>query len=85
MLRANPGQMRASTEWSVDVVAIDRARIILGWTQRALSEAAHVDEGTLCDLLGGRRRPNFGTLRAICLALGLSLQDVIRFGRDGSA
>jgi len=38
-----------------------------------------VDEGTLCDLFAGRRRPTFGTLRALCHALELSLEDVIRF------
>jgi hypothetical protein len=40
---------------------------------------AHVDEGTLCDLFASRRRAAFGTLRAMCLGLGLSLDDVIDF------
>ena len=51
-----------------------------GWTRRDLAQHAHVDEGTLCDLFAGRRRPAFGTLRAICQALELSLKDLIEFG-----
>lgn len=67
-------------EWSVDVAAIDRARILLGWTRRDLVRQAKVDEGTLCDLFAGRRRPTFGTLRALCQAMGLPLEHAIRFG-----
>ncbi|MFI5284206.1 MAG: helix-turn-helix domain-containing protein [Candidatus Dormibacterales bacterium] len=66
-------------EWSVDTTAIDRVRILRGWTRRDLAHEAHVDEGTLCDLFAGRRRPTFGTLRALCQVLGLSLEDVIAF------
>ena len=71
--------MRAVADRTVDVAAIDRARILRGWTRRGLGREAHVDEGTLCDLFAGRRRPTFGTLRAVCLALGLALEDVICF------
>jgi transcriptional regulator with XRE-family HTH domain len=71
-------------EWSVDVGTIDRARILRGWTRRDLAEQAHVDEGTLCDLFGGRRRPTFGTLHAICGALDLSFREVIDFGDDAT-
>jgi transcriptional regulator with XRE-family HTH domain len=63
----------------VDAGAIDRARILRGWTRRDLAQHAHVDEGTLCDLLAGRRHPTFGTLRAICQSLDLSLDHVIAF------
>ena len=66
-------------EWSVDAAAIDRARILHGWTRRDLAREAHVDEGTLCDLFAGRRRPTFGTLQAICRAMHLALEDVITF------
>jgi DNA-binding Xre family transcriptional regulator len=69
-------------QWSVDVGAIDRARILRGWTRRDLARQAHVDEGTLCDLFAGRRRPTFGTLRALCRALELALEDVIKFNVD---
>lgn len=72
--------MRAAAEWTVDVAALDRARILRGWTRRDLGREARVDEGTLCDLFGGRRRPTFGTLRAVCKAVGLSIEEVIRFG-----
>jgi len=71
--------LRSSARWSVDVVAIDRARILRGWTRRDLGRRARVDEGTVCDLFAGRRRPTFGTLRAVCLALGLAMADVISF------
>ncbi|HVC78423.1 MAG TPA: helix-turn-helix transcriptional regulator [Candidatus Micrarchaeaceae archaeon] len=70
-------------EWSVDAAVIDRARILRGWTRRDLARQAHVDEGTLCDMFAGRRRPTFGTLRAVCQALGLSLEDVLSFEPNG--
>jgi transcriptional regulator with XRE-family HTH domain len=71
--------MRSSLFWSVDVVTIDRARVLRGWTRRELGHEAHLDEGTLCDLFAGRRRPTFGTLRALCGALDLALEDVLVF------
>ena len=58
--------MRRAAIWSVDVTIIDRARLLRGWTRRDLARQAHVDEGTLCDFVAGRRRPTFGTLRALC-------------------
>jgi len=69
-------------EWTDDAAAIERARILRGWTRRDLARHAHVDEGTLCDLFACRRRPTFGTLRAISQSLELSLDDVISFARD---
>jgi len=66
-------------EWTVDAAVIDRARVLRGWTRRDLARQAHVDEGTLCDLFAGRRRPTFGTLRALCQCLGVSLEAVIAF------
>jgi len=66
-------------EWAVDVAVIERARVLHGWTRRDLAAQAQVDEGTLCDLFAGRRRPTFGTLRAVCHALELSLDSVIAF------
>ena len=73
--------LQRTLEWSVDVAAIDRARILRGWTRRDLAQQAHVDEGTLCDLFAGQRRPTFGTLRAICQILDLSFEAVITFIR----
>jgi len=52
------------------------------WTRRDLARNAHVDEGTLCELFAGRRRPTFGTLRALCLVLELSLDEMIKFMAD---
>ena len=49
------------------------------WTRRDLGCEAHVDEGTLCDLFAGRRRPTLGTIRALGHVLELSLEDVIGF------
>jgi transcriptional regulator with XRE-family HTH domain len=74
--------MRTTARWFVDIGAIDRARILRGWTRRDLGREAHVDEGTLCDLFAGRRQPTFGMLRAVCAALNLSLQDVVAFQAD---
>jgi transcriptional regulator with XRE-family HTH domain len=61
------------------LATIERARILRGWTRRELAERAHVDEGTLCDLFAGRRRPTLGTLRALCQTVDLSLAEVIEF------
>ena len=71
--------LQRTLEWSVNTGAIDKARILRGWTRRDLAQHAHVDEGTLCDLFAGRRRPTFGTLRTLCQTLELSLEDVIFF------
>ena len=70
--------MSARLRWQADVHRIDRERIIHGLSQRRLAEMARVDPGTLSDLLCGRRRPNLGTLSAICAALELRLPDVIQ-------
>jgi transcriptional regulator with XRE-family HTH domain len=77
--------LKRGLDWSVDVVAIDRGRILRGWTRRDLARQAHVDEGTLCDLFAGRRRPTFATLRTICRALELPLQAAITFSDGESA
>ena len=67
------------------MATIDRARILRGWTRRDLAREAHVDEGTLCDLFGGRRRPTFGTLRAISVALKIPFDNVIAFAPTASS
>jgi transcriptional regulator with XRE-family HTH domain len=76
--------MRSLPHWSVDVAAVDRARILRGWTRRDLGRRALVGEGTLCDMFARRRTPSFGTLRALCLALDLALESVIAFERSDS-
>jgi DNA-binding Xre family transcriptional regulator len=75
--------VRETDDWAVDIAVLNRARVLHGWTRRDLGREAHVDEGTLCDLFAGRRRPTFGTLHAVCGALNLSLEDVVAFGDRG--
>jgi transcriptional regulator with XRE-family HTH domain len=72
----------AELDWSVNVEAIERARILRGWTRRELAQQARVDEGTISDLLARRTRPTFGTLRAVCDALAISLSGVIEFAPE---
>ena len=83
--RQAPGGMRCSSlselQWSVDVEVLERRRIVRGWTRLELAKVARVDPKTLRDLLGRSRRPTFGTVQAICTALGLTLPDVVRFSR----
>ena len=71
----------ADLVWSVNGEAIERARILRGWTRRDMAKEAHIDEGTLSDLLRGRRRPTFGTLRAISEAVGLGMIDLVVFAK----
>ena len=63
----------------MDVRAIERERVLRGWTRGVLARTAHVDEKTLRDMLGERRRPTFGTVQAVCTVLGLTLPDVLVF------
>ena len=77
-----PRLVPSALQWRVDVVAIERARILRGWSRRDLAEAAHVDPGTVNDLIRGRRRTTFGCLHEICRALELRLRDVLNFGDD---
>jgi transcriptional regulator with XRE-family HTH domain len=67
------------TVWTVNVDAIERARILRGWTLVDLSRAAHVDRGTLSDVIHEARQPTLGTVRAIATALGLTMADTIAF------
>ncbi len=70
---------RRETRWTVNVDAIERARILRGWTQVDLSRAARVDRGTLSDLVNEKCQPTLGTVQAIVTALGLSMADAIVF------
>ncbi len=70
---------RRVTRWMVNVDAIERARILHGWTLVDLSRAAHVDRGTLSDLVNERGQPTLGTVQAIVAALGLTMADAIVF------
>ena len=66
-------------QWWFDIRAIERVRVLRGWTKADLARIAHVDPGTLSDMTLGRRRPTVGTVQAVCHALGLVLSDVIAF------
>lgn len=68
---------RRRQRWSINVQVIERERVLRGWTQRQLARSAGVDEGTVTDLLAGRRRPTFVTMQAVRAALGLTLAHVI--------
>ena len=65
--------------WSVDANRIERARVLRAWTRKQLAKAACVTPKTLTDMCSGRRRPTFGTVQAVCSALGLTIADVIVF------
>lgn len=49
-----------------------------------MARQAHVDPGTLSDMVNGRRKSTFGSVQAVCTVLGLGLRDVIVFA-DGIA
>ncbi len=70
---------RTTARWSVNVGRIERARVLNAWTRKRLAGVAHVDPKTLTDMCSGRRRPTFGTVQAVCTALGLTVGDVIMF------
>jgi DNA-binding Xre family transcriptional regulator len=79
--RARPEVIGA--RWHVDLIRLDRQRVVLGWTRSELARRAHVDAKTLSTMFRGRHRPVLGTVQAICVALGLGLADVITFEDDG--
>ncbi len=70
---------RRRTRWTVNVDAIERARILRGWTLVHLSRAAHVDRGTLADLIHETHPPTLGTVQAVVNALGLTMAETIMF------
>jgi hypothetical protein len=71
------------THWSVDVAAIERERMLRGWSRLQLAATARVSPKTLRDLLGQRRRPTLGTVQAVGVAVGLTLADLIKFPPPG--
>ena len=79
MVRA---RQRRVMRWTVNVDAIEQARILRGWTVVELSRVARVDRGTFSDLVHGARQPTLGTVQAIATALGLALSDVIVFAES---
>ena len=71
----SPDQRHVS--WTVRRGAIERQRILKGWTRNQLAGAAQIDPKTLRDLLGGRRRPTLGTVGMVARAIDLPLAEVI--------
>lgn len=65
--------------WHLDCALLDRKRVLSGMTRAELARQAHVDPATLSDMLRGRRRPTFGSVQAVCVALGVDLAEVIVF------
>lgn len=63
----------------MNAARIERERILRGWTPVHLASVAHMDPRTVRDLAAGRRRPNLGTVQALCGVLDLRLADVIVF------
>jgi hypothetical protein len=52
------------------LVALDRQRILRGWTRGELARRSHVDAKTLSTLLRNRPRPALGTVLAACRPSG---------------
>jgi len=75
-----PSQRRGRAgDWSVNVERLDRERLLRGWTLGELARVAHVDPGTLGDMVAHRRRPMVGTVQTVCAALDLTLADLLVF------
>jgi ribosome-binding protein aMBF1 (putative translation factor) len=71
--------------WTVRRDAIERHRILRGWTRDQLAAAAQIDPKTLRDLLGGRRRPTLGTVGTVARAIDLTLGEVIVISEAASS
>ena len=54
--------------------AVIGARAKLGWTQRDLAEVVGVSQSVIARLESGNHDPRFGTMVAVCQALGLQLK-----------
>lgn len=65
--------------WRVNLLRMDRERVLRGWTRGELARRARVDPGTVSDMFRSRRRPVLGTIQAVSVALDLTLPDVIAF------
>jgi transcriptional regulator with XRE-family HTH domain len=84
LMRASGGAVQRAespdqrlVSWTVRQGAIERERILKGWTRNQLARAAQIDPKTLRDLLGGRRRPTLGTVGMLARAIDLPLAEVI--------
>ena len=66
--------------WSLNIAAVERARILRGWTRDDLARVARVDAKTTRDMLNGRRHPRLSTIDQVARALECKLEDLITFG-----
>ena len=73
---------RQPVMWSLDLDAIDRARVLAGLSYVQLGRRAHVHRTSLAAILRGSRRPTMSTAHAILRALELDPQAVIQFGES---
>lgn len=73
--------------WDLDRAIVDRTSVVRGLTRAGLARRVHIDPATLSDMLRGRRPPTFGSVLAVCGALGLDLEEVPGFleDREGAA
>lgn len=71
--------------WRLDLASLDRQRVVRGWTRAELARRAHVAPATLSCMFRGHRKPVFGTVQALCVALDLELKDVIVFEDEAEA
>lgn len=69
----------SGARWTLDLAALDRHRVLRGWTRGELARRSHVDQKTLSTMFRRSRRPVLGTVTAVCAAMGLGLEDVIIF------
>ena len=66
--------------WSPNIAAVERLRILRGWTREQLARVAQVDPKTTRDMLNGRRHPRLSTIDQVARALECKLEDLITFG-----
>lgn len=76
--RGGTGEVTGA-RWHVDLVRIDRERVVRGWTRGELARRAHLAPATLSSMFRRQRRPVFGTVHALCVALNLELREVVVF------
>jgi len=74
-------QRRPTKPWSLDLDALDRARILANLSYEQLGRRANVHRLSLAVIFQGRRQPTVGTAHALARALNLDPAAVITFDR----
>lgn len=59
--------------------ALRRLRLVAGYSQQELADAAGVHKATITQLESGRRRPRPSTMRRIAEVLGVGIADIDEF------